>query len=104
LVNLADVGGSSYLRLGLTLRVVDAADRKSSKGKEEKSKDDKGADDVVAAVRDTVLTVVGRQTADGLLTADGKHQLKTELKAALAEHNPDLKVKEVFLTDFLVQR
>jgi flagellar FliL protein len=99
LVNLADGGGSSYLRVALTLRVADVADRKSPK-----ANDDKGTDDVVAAVRDTVLTVLGRQTADGLLDADGKEHLKTELKAALAEHNADLKVKDVFFTDFLVQR
>jgi flagellar FliL protein len=104
LVNLADGGGSSYLRVALTLRVADVADRKSPKANDQKGKDDKGTDDVVAAVRDTVLTVLGRQTADGLLDADGKEHLKTELKAALAEHNADLKVKDVFFTDFLVQR
>jgi flagellar FliL protein len=103
LVNLADAGGSSYLRVSLTLRVADVGDRKGTKANEEKGKDDKGAEDG-AAVRDTVLTVLGRQTADGLLAADGKERLKTELKAALAEHNADLKVKDVFFTDFLVQR
>jgi flagellar FliL protein len=101
LVNLADAGGSSYLRVALTLRVAEAADKK---GNGEKGKDDKGTEDAVAAVRDTVLTVLGRQTADGLLGADGKEHLKTELKSAIAEHNSDLKVKDVFFTDFLVQR
>jgi len=101
LVNLADAGGSSYLRTSLTLRIADAADKKANN---EKSKNAKGTDDAVAAVRDTVLTVLGRQTADGLLAADGKEHLKTELKSALAEHNADLKVKDVFFTDFLVQR
>jgi flagellar FliL protein len=104
LVNLADGGGSSYLRVALTLRVADVADKKSAKANDQKGKDDKGMDDVVPAVRDTVLTVLGRQTADGLLAADGKEHLKTELKTALAEHNADLKVKDVFFTDFLVQR
>jgi flagellar FliL protein len=104
LVNLADGGGSSYLRVALTLRVADVADKKSAKGNEQKGKDDKGSDDAVAAVRDTVLTVLGQQTVDGLLAADGKAHLKTELKTALAEHNADLKVKDVFFTDFLVQR
>ena len=104
LVNLADAGGSSYLRVALTLRVADVADKKGAKASDEKSKNDKGAEDAVAAVRDTVLTVLGRQTADGLLATDGKEHLKTELKAALAEHNADLKVKDVFFTDFLVQR
>jgi flagellar FliL protein len=104
LVNLADAGGSAYLRVSLTLRVADVVDKKGAKAKEEKSKDDKSADDAGAAVRDTVLTVLGRQTADGLLAADGKDHLKAELKAALAEHNVDLKVMDVFFTDFLVQR
>jgi flagellar protein FliL len=104
LVNLADAGGSSYLRVALTLRVADVVDKKGVKAKDEKSRDDKGVDEAVAAVRDTVLTVLGRQTADGLLAADGKEHLKTELKAALAEHNADLKVMDVFFTDFLVQR
>jgi flagellar FliL protein len=104
LVNLADAGGSSYLRVALTLRVADVADKKGSKPNGEKNKDEKGTEDSVASVRDTVLTVLGRQTADGLLAADGKEHLKTELKAALAERNADLKVKDVFFTDFLVQR
>jgi flagellar FliL protein len=104
LVNLADAGGSSYLRVALTLRVADVIDKKGAKANDEKGKNDKGMDDAVAAVRDTVLTVLGRQTADGLLAADGKEHLKTELKAALAQHNADLKVKDVFFTDFLVQR
>jgi flagellar FliL protein len=104
LVNLADAGDSSYLRIALTLRVVDVADKKGSTTKGEKNKDERGTDDSVAAVRDTVLTVLGRQTADGLLATDGKEHLKAELKTALAERNTDLKVKDVFFTDFLVQR
>jgi flagellar FliL protein len=99
LVNLTDAGGSAYLKVALTLRIADAADKKDAKPKEEKT-----ADDAVAGVRDTVLTVLGRQTAEGLLAADGKEHLKAELKAALTEHNVDLKVTDVFFTDFLVQR
>jgi flagellar FliL protein len=51
-----------------------------------------------------VLTVVGQQTADNLLAANGKERLKAALKSALAEHNANLKVTDLFLTDFLVQR
>ncbi len=104
LVNLADAGGNSYLRLALTLRVADETEKKGGKTKDEKSNANKDTDEAVAAVRDTVLTVLGRQTADGLLAADGKEHLKAELKAALVEHNTDLKVTDVFFTDFLVQR
>jgi flagellar FliL protein len=104
LVNLVDAGGSSYLRVALTLRVANVVDKKGAEAEGEKNKGDKGVEDGVAAVRDTVLAVLGRQTADGLLAVDGKERLKIELKAALAEHNVDLKVKDVFFTDFLVQR
>jgi flagellar FliL protein len=103
LVNLSDAGGSSYLRVAMTLRVADATGGKE-KAKEEKSKDDKETSDAMASVRDTMLTVLGRQTADRLLAVDGKEQLKAELKTALAQHNSDLKVVDVFFTDFLVQR
>ena len=104
LVNLADAGGSSYLRIAMTLRIADVVDKKGAKAKDERVKDGKTGDEAVAATRDTVLSVLGRQTADGLLAADGKEHLKAELKTALAEHNADLKVMDVFFTDFLVQR
>jgi flagellar FliL protein len=104
LVNLADADGSSYLRVAMTLRVADGVEKKGAKAKAEKGEDEKSSGDAVAAVRDTVLTVLGRQTADGLLAAGGKEHLKAALKTALAEHNADLKVMDIFFTDFLVQR
>lgn len=104
LVNLADPGGSAYLRVSLTLRVADATGKESTKAKEESAANDKSGSDEVAAVRDTALTVLGRQSADSLLAADGKERLKAELKSALAKHNPELKVTDLFFTDFLVQR
>jgi flagellar protein FliL len=104
LVNLSDASGSSYLRVALTLRVADVADQKGAGGKSEENKADKGVDDAIPAVRDTVLSVLGRQTAEGLLSADGKENLKAELKTAIAKHNSDLKLMDVFFTDFLVQR
>ena len=99
LVNLADEGASTYLRVSLTLQVADAATKKDPS-----AKGDKSGDDAMASVRDTALTVLGRQTAEGLLAPDGKERLKAELKKALNEHNADLKVSKIFFTEFLVQR
>jgi flagellar protein FliL len=99
LVNLADEGGTAYLRLSLVLRVTDAAARKDSKTKIDKS-DDAAMDEI----RDTALTVLGRQTSESLLAPDGKERLKTELKRSMAQHNPNLKITDLFFTDFLVQR
>jgi len=104
LVNLADGGGSSYLRIALTLRVADVPEGKDSRGKEDKPKEDRFTNDAVASVRDTTLAVLGRQTADSLLAVDGKERLKADLEKAFVEHNADLKVMDVFFTDFLVQR
>ncbi len=103
LVNLADGGGGAYLRAGITLRVTDAAEKNGAK-KDEKAAESKMSKDAEAAVRDTALAVLGRQTSEELLAADGKEKLKAELKAAMAEHNADLKVEDLFFTEFLVQR
>lgn len=97
LVNLP--GEGDYLRLSLSLQVADAP-AKTESG----SKSDKSGADAIAAIRDTALTVLGRQTADDLLAQDGKERLKVELKDALADHNADLKVTKIFFTEFLVQR
>jgi flagellar FliL protein len=99
LVNLADQEESTYLRLSITLQVEDALEKKDAK-----AASDKGGDDAIAAVRDTALAVLGRQTANSLLAPSGKEDLKVELLKALNEHDPELKVKKILFTDFLVQR
>lgn len=104
LVNLADEGGHAYLRVALTVRISVPPVAKGEKAKEEKPKDGKAAGPEDAAVRDTVLDVLGRQTAEQLLNSDGKENLKKQMKAAMAAHHPEIQVVELFLTDFLVQR
>lgn len=99
LVNLADTDGSTYARLSITLEVEDAITAKGSKGSANKS-----GDDEVAVVRDTTLTVVGRQTANTLLAPHGKEDLKAELLKAFNQNSPAINVKKILLTDFLVQR
>lgn len=99
LVNLADQGENTYLRLSITLQVEDPAATKDSKATSRKS-----GEDEVAALRDTALTVLGQQTANNLLEPSGKEDLKAELLTALNDHDPDLKVKKILFTEFLVQR
>ena len=102
LINLADEGGHAYLRLGL---VLEEEDEPAVKGKEAKdAKPEKPVPGADASVRDTIFDVMGRKTAAELLQPDGKEQVKTELKAALDVRNPELKVKAIYITDFLVQR
>ena len=106
LVNLADASGNAYLRLGITLRVADSNDKPvagTTQAKEAAGSTGE-AKDGVAALRDTALAVLGRQTSSDLLASDGKEHLKSELRRALAERNGDVKVTDLYFTEFLVQR
>jgi flagellar FliL protein len=98
LVNLADEGGHAYLRVGLTLDVsgegaIATAEAGAAKGKGSPEN----------AVRDIVLTVLGRQTSALLLGPDGKEHLKIELKEAITKSNLKVDVKDLYFSDFLVQ-
>ncbi|MDE3106371.1 MAG: flagellar basal body-associated FliL family protein [Acidobacteriota bacterium] len=102
-VNLTDSGGHAYLRIAITLREVENPGKKTDKGKAETGEAKPGAEPQ-ADVRDTLLDVLGRASASQLLAENGKAALKDALKQALAQHNPDLKVSEIYFTEFLVQQ
>lgn len=99
LVNLSDSDGSTYARLSITLEVEN-----STTAEDSKKSDNKSGGGEVAAVRDTVLTVLGQQTANDLLAVNGKEDLKAKLLKAFNQNNPGLKVRKILFTDFLVQR
>ncbi|WP_162538279.1 flagellar basal body-associated FliL family protein [Granulicella sp. WH15] len=106
LVNLADPGGQSYLRIGIVLGLEEMPSSKDKDKKEEASsvKGGKAVDEGEAAMRDAALTIISNETADQLLSLEGKEALKQKLKAAMGKAVPGLKVSEIFFTDFLVQR
>jgi flagellar protein FliL len=89
-LNLADPGQRSYLRVGIDLGL----------GREM----GKGDTPPVAELRDTILTVLGQCKADDLLTEAGKDKLKADLLHALQARVPDQKVEEVYFTELLIQR
>jgi flagellar FliL protein len=100
LVNLADPSGHAYLRLGLALVIEDAPETVSSAGAVHAMNLPRERE---IPIRDTVLAVLGQQTGNALLEPDGKDHLKQALLAALALHNPELKVRSLYFSDFLVQ-
>jgi flagellar FliL protein len=104
LVNLADPDGKGYLRVALTLKVEDPPPAKDAKPKDEKETKGPPKNEFEAEERDAALGILGKETSDALLAADGKEQMKKDLKAALAEHVPEVKVVDVLITEFLVQR
>jgi len=98
LINLADDGGHAYLRLSL---VLEEEDQPGKKVEDATAKPVPGAD---ASVRDTIFDVLGRQTSTEMLAPDGKEMLKSDLLAAISQRDPELRVRKIYFTDFLVQR
>jgi flagellar basal body-associated protein FliL len=89
-LNLADPGQRSYLRVGIDLGLS----RQMGKGENAP----------LGPVRDTILSALGQSQADDLVTAKGKAKLKENLLHALQERVPGLGVEEVYFTEFLIQR
>jgi flagellar FliL protein len=92
-VNLADTEENHFLRITIDLGLAHAP----------KAKD--GESEIpTARVRDAILTVLTAGKADVLITQEGKTQLKKEVLAAIQQAAPELDVREVYFTEFLVQR
>lgn len=90
-LNLADPGQRSYLRVGIDLGLNKEA------GKAETSA-------AVAQVRDTILGVLGLAKVEDLLTAPGKIRLKDDLLKALQQRMPELGVEEIYASAQVDQR
>jgi flagellar FliL protein len=95
-VNLADPEETHFLRVTMDLgldRLPDGSDRVKSTTLLP-----------VARIRDSILSVLTVCKADALLSPGGKAQLKKDLVAALNHNVPQLGVRDVYFTEFLVQR
>jgi flagellar FliL protein len=90
LVNLADPGGSHYLKTTLTLEL-----------------DDRGAADWINArlprVRDRVLLLLSSKESAELLSAEGKFRLRDDVQRAINDMMGRTRVSAVYLTEFVVQ-
>ena len=89
-VNLSDAEGGRFLRVGIDLGVD--------------SPPASPAATPTARIRDTILAVLTTWRSDALLAPEGKQKLKTELLRGLRDKVPELNVRDVYFTDFLVQR
>ena len=91
IVNLEGPGQRAYLRIGITLGLSNPVTRNSKE------------DVPIAAARDAILSVLATAKAEELLTADGKDRLKADLLRVLDARAPQLGVRNVYFTEFLVQ-
>jgi flagellar basal body-associated protein FliL len=92
-VNLADADGNRYLRVEINLGLETPLPAKG-----------RGGEIPVARIRDCILAVLSSWQSDALLAPEGKQKLKGELLQALENQVPELRVHEIYFTDFLVQR
>jgi flagellar protein FliL len=95
-VNLADSEENHFLRVTMDLAI------QNMPAPTDRAKPGSGLP--MARIRDTILSVLTAGKADVLLTSEGKEQLKKNLLDALNRSNPELGVKEIYFTEFLVQR
>lgn len=92
LVNLADTGGSRYLRTTLKLVVAD------EKTAEKLTKNEVA----LMRVRSSILELLTTETADHLVTADGKAALKKSIGQRISPI-VGTEISDVLFVDFVVQ-
>jgi len=90
-VNLSGNTENGYLRVGIDL------------GVEAQVKDTGKQSPFMGRLRDTILSVLATRTVEELLTAPGKAKLKDDLLKAINDRVPELRCREVYFTEFLVQ-
>jgi flagellar FliL protein len=94
-VNLSDPDSDRFLRVGIDLGLDREVEESSRPAQAAMS---------LARTRDTILTVLTACDVQSLMAPAGKVNLKNQLTQALRERLPELGVREVYFTEFLVQR
>ena len=94
-VNLADAEGDRFLRVGIELGLDREAEEHGHPAQAAMS---------LARTRDTILSILATCNAEALVSPNGKAILKQRLATALRERVPELGVREIYFTEFLVQR
>jgi flagellar protein FliL len=93
-VNLADPQDSHFLRISIDVGI----------GKLLKASKEGESDFPTARVRDAILPVLASGKGDVLVTPQGKEELKKEILSALQQKVPEIDARDIYFTEFLVQR
>jgi flagellar FliL protein len=91
-VNLADSGGSRFLRVSLSLVVDDEESAEALEDPVTKTR-----------VRSAILELLAQQSAPPLITPDGKTALKQSIAEQTRKAAPKVQVSNVFFSEFIVQ-
>lgn len=93
LVNLADEGGTRFLKASIQLVLETTAD----------AKEVEETPVMAGQLRSTILELLTEQSAPELVTQEGKQALKDAIKARATEHLHGRKVIDVLFSEFVVQ-
>ena len=90
IVNIISEDGTHYVKASLSLELSNEAVVEEANKR-------------MPQIRDTVLLLIGNKTFEELQDLQGKKQVKAELKSKINSFLKTGRVKNVFLTDFVVQ-
>ena len=57
----------------------------------------------VAAIRDSIISLLSSKTSDEIMTAEGKDTLREEIRVIVNDRYPKNRVAEVYIISFVVQ-
>ena len=90
IVNLADKGGTRYLRVSMDLEL-------------ENEETGKVVDKRLPKIRDAILTILPTKKYEDIGTVEGKSALRNEMLTKLNELMQPEKIKNIYFTEFVVQ-
>ncbi|MCL4490676.1 MAG: flagellar basal body-associated FliL family protein [Nitrospirae bacterium] len=89
-VNLSDQSGNRFLKVSLQLELAGPAVMEGAKAK-------------TPQIRDSIITLLTSKTSDALISPEGKLQLKDEINITANQILGNNSVKNVYLTEFVMQ-
>lgn len=90
LVNLADRENVRFLKTSFKLGLAEEPDERN-------------VENTVAAIRDSIITLLSSKTAEQVLTPQGKDKLRKQVRSRVNAVSPGFEVVEVYIVDFVVQ-
>jgi flagellar protein FliL len=91
LVNLADTDEIRFVKTTFQLGLAEEPDGDVKK------------DVTVAAIRDSIISLLSSKKAEQILTPQGKDALRKEIRSRVNTLSPKTRVLEVYIVDFVVQ-
>jgi flagellar protein FliL len=91
LVNLADNNEARFVKVTFHL------------GLEEEWKEESKNSVTMAAMRDSIISLLSSKTAEQIMTTEGKEKLRAEVLSRVSTVSPKIKVLDIYIVDFVVQ-